>query len=181
MGRSPESRLVPVGREQASSLGVRLSLEGVVEKIVCSSLPRTLETAELIGAELGLEVEPVAAFWELSKGNWEGVMPRHDLPPDVKSALETDPFGFRYPEGESYADVCARAVPEFKKYLAANVGGKLLFVLHGDVLRVLLFHMIGFPENKIGDFVIHPCSLTELFLENGRFHLVRFNDANHLP
>ena len=186
MGRSPESRLVDAGREQARRLGARLLDDGLaaekrVQKIIASSLPRTEETASLIAEALGLEnVETEDAFWELSKGDWEGVMPRWDLPEPVAKALSADPFGFRYPGGESYRDVTARVAPAFDTHVAANPGVPLLFVLHGDVLRALLHHTLRFPPEKIGDFIIDPCSLTELRWKEGRYHLARFNDGAHL-
>ena len=191
MGRSPESRLVAAGREQARRLGARLAggefagdglaAEKMVQKIIASSLPRTEETAGLIGQALGLEnVETEDAFWELSKGDWEGVMPRWELPEPIARALAEDPFGFRYPGGESYRDVTARAAPVFDAHVSANPGVPLLFVLHGDVLRALLHHTLGFPPEKIGDFIIDPCSLTELRWIEGRYHLARFNDGAHL-
>ena len=186
MGRSPESRLVDAGREQARRLGARLLDDGLaaekrVRKIIASSLPRTEETASLIAEALGLvEVETEDAFWELSKGDWEGVMPRWDLPEPIAKALSADPFGFRYPGGESYRDVTARVAPAFDTHVAANPGVPLLFVLHGDVLRALLHHTLRFPPEKIGDFIIDPCSLTELRWKEGRYHLARFNDGAHL-
>lgn len=201
MGRSPESRLVDAGREQARRLGARLAGEEfagkgsaprefgekngepgkIVQKIISSSLPRTVETASLIAEALGIEtVESEDAFWELSKGDWEGVMPRWELPEPIVKALAGDPFGFRYPGGESYRDVTGRVAPAFDTHVAANPGVTVLFVLHGDVLRAVLHHTLRFPPEKIGDFIIDPCSLTELRWKEGRYHLARFNDCGHL-
>lgn len=180
MGRSPQARLLPEGREQARRLAERLACGAPPQRIVCSSLPRTMETGEVIAAVLGLAgVEADDAFWELSKGNWEGRMPRI-LPADIQRELDADPFGFRYPEGESYRDVTQRVGPAFERWVQASAGGRVLFVLHGDVLRALLFHVLRFPEDKIGDFETDPCSLTEFRRNAGRDHLVRCNDSSHL-
>lgn len=180
MGRSPHARLVEQGREQARHLGRRLARITRLERIVSSSLPRTLETAEIIAEAVGLpEVEHEEGFWELSKGEWEGRMPRH-LPRELADTLAADPFGYRYPGGESYADVAQRAGAAFDRWVADNAGRTLLFVLHGDVIRAVLWHLLRFPPEKIGDFVTDPCSLTEFYLENGRHHLVRYNDDSHL-
>lgn len=180
MGRSPESRLVEQGREQASLLGARMAKEFQIDQIISSSLMRTMETSRLIAKELGLgNVTEEPAFWELSKGSWEGSMPR-DLPDEWRNPLEADPFGFRYPEGESYADVVARIAPAFDRWSRKLAGKNLLFVLHGDVVRALLHHLLQFPPEKIGDFIITPCSLTEFYVEAGRWTLVRYNDTGHL-
>ncbi len=180
MGRSPEARLTGRGRKQAQRLGARLAKEAAVQRIVCSSLPRTLETAELIGECLGLRtLEPDEAFWELSKGEWEGRMPRI-LPQEVRREVDADPFGYRHPGGESYRDVWMRVGPAFDRWVARYRGETILFVLHGDVIRALLYHLIRFPPERIGDWTIDPCSLTELSETEGRIVIVRLNDASHL-
>ncbi len=180
MGRSPESRLLEEGREQARSLGARLRGKVKGGRIVHSSLPRTTETAQLIAMEAGVEeLIPEDAFWELSKGDWEGRMPRK-LPADVQCDLDADPFGYRYPGGESYQDVARRAAPAFEKWVGKYPGTTLLFVLHGDVFRALLYHMVRFPPEKIGDFQVDPCSLTEFLLVEGVYRMVRCNDVSHL-
>lgn len=182
MGRAPDSALTEKGREQARRLARRLAARpgAPLERIIHSSLPRARETAEIIGEALGVgALHAEDAFWELSKGDWEGVMPRVP-PPQVTRAIEAGPFDFRYGGAESYRDVAARCTPAWDGWVARFRGGVLLFVLHGDVTRALLQHLLGFPEGKINDFSVDPCSLTELTERGGRYHLVRFNDAAHL-
>jgi len=181
MGRSPAARLTEKGREQARRLGARLAAEGLRPRIVCSSLPRAVETAEIVASALGVEA-PVQdeAFWELNKGDWEGKMPR-DLPPEVKRLVDADPFGFRYPGGESYRAVLDRAAPAFERWVERWPDATILFVLHGDVIRALLYHLIGFPSFRIGDWITDPCALNEFQQEPGaRRWVVRVNDASHL-
>ena len=180
MGRSPESRLVDQGRDQARHLGERLAGYPRIDQVVCSSLPRTTETATIIGRHIGIdEPQPEDGFWELSKGEWEGKMSRN-LAPDLAEALRADPFGFRYPGGESFADVVKRVGPVFDRWVQTYTGQTVLFVLHGDVIRALLHHMIQFPPEKIMDFVITPCSFSEFFLSDKRWTTVRYNDTSHL-
>jgi broad specificity phosphatase PhoE len=181
MGRAPASRLTDLGREQARRLGARLASERLRLAVICSSLPRTVETAELISTALGLSrPDQDEAFWELSKGDWEGRMPR-TLPPDVKREVEADPFGYRHPGGESYRDVVARVAPAFERWVALYREGTILFVVHGDVIRALLYHLIEFPTRRIGDWVIDPCALSEVQEEpDGHRLMVRLNDASHL-
>ena len=181
MGRSPESRLTDQGKTEARRLGDRLASRTPPDRIICSSLPRTMETGEIIARQCGLDtVIPEDAFWELSKGNWEGSMPR-ELPADILAEIAADPFGFRYGQGESYQEVVARVAPVFDRYVETHVGETLLFVLHGDVVRAVLYHAIRFPGEKISDFTVDPCSISELILEApGQFHTVRLNDTAHL-
>jgi broad specificity phosphatase PhoE len=181
MGRSPLSRLTDMGRDQARRLGQRLLADEIRPRIVCSSLLRTVETAGIVASALGADApEPDDAFWELNKGDWEGRMPRA-LPPEVKREVDADPFGFRHPNGESYRDVLDRVAPAFERWLARYPDATLLFVLHGDVIRALLYHLIGFPPARIGDWVTDPCALNEFQQEPGGHRLiVRLNDGSHL-
>ena len=180
MGRWPDSRLTEQGREEALQLGRRL-VDAGLQQVIASSLPRTMETAQIIVAQTGnppLHAED--AFWELSKGDWEGQMPK-PLPPAERTAEAADPFGFRYGNGgESYADVAARVGPAFDRWVARFTGQRLLFVLHGDVIRAMLHHLIRFPDNRIGDFQTDPCSLNQFEITQERCRVIRLNDTAHL-
>jgi len=180
MGRWPESRLTDQGRREAKLLGERLSGAGI-QHIIHSSLPRTAETAEIIAAHTGtIDLQPEDAFWELSKGDWEGVMTK-PMPPDVRQQEAADPFGFRYGNGgESYREVVARIAPAFDRWVENFSGERILFVLHGDVIRAVFFHLIHFPEAKISDFQTDPCSISEFTHQDGRYKTIRLNDVAHL-
>lgn len=185
MGRSPASRLTETGHVQARRLGGRLKANGgealCPDHIICSSLPRTLETAQEIATQTGVDsIFPEDAFWELNKGDWEGVMDRWNIPEPTRGQRDGDPFGFVYPGGESYQMVWQRAAPAFDRWVDAYPGATLLFVLHGDVMRSLLYHMIRFPPEKIEDFQTDPCALNEFRRTNGRYMVVRLNDTGHL-
>lgn len=183
-GRAPTARLTELGRDQARRLAARLAGPLSPQRIVCSSLPRTLETATIVAERLGTAAEstPVHgedALWDLSKGNWEGVMPL-PLPEDIQQAIDADPLGFRYGDGESFRDVIARVEPCFDRWLERAAGERILFVLHADIVLAILHRKTGFPTDRISHFTIHPCSLTEIHLRDGVYTSVRLNDTDHL-
>jgi probable phosphoglycerate mutase len=181
MGRSPASRLVAEGRAQARALGAHLARREAVQRIVASSLPRALETATLVAAELGgVPVHADDAFWELSKGDWEGRMPRDGVPEPERSAWELHPFGFRFPQGESFALVAARVAPAFAEWVGCYGRERLLFVLHGDVVCALLQHLLGTPPDQVRCYLVPPCSLTEVARANGAWRLARFGEDGFL-
>jgi broad specificity phosphatase PhoE len=178
MGRSPPSRLTEQGREQARRLAARLAADARVRHVVASSLPRALETAQIVAGRLGLaSLHSDDAFWELSKGEWEGRMPRDGVPAEVQRRLAEDPLGFQYPGGESLAQVEQRVAPAFWRWCTDLQPGGILFVLHGDVICALLHHLLRFPAPEIRDFLVAPCSLTELERQGDAVRLVRFNEA----
>jgi len=181
MGRSPASRLVAEGRAQARALGAHLARSRPVQRIVASSLPRAVETATLIAGELGgIPVHADDAFWELSKGSWEGAMPRDGVPEPERSAWELHPFDFRFPQGESFALVVARVAPAFAEWVGRYGRERLLFVLHGDVVCALLQHLLDSPVEQIRRYLVSPCSLTEVVRADGTWRLVRFSEEGFL-
>jgi broad specificity phosphatase PhoE len=180
-GRSPASRLTDEGRAQARALGSNLVAHHAVSRIVASSLPRTMETAELVASTLGqVPVHAEDAFWELSKGNWEGRMPRDAVPEPERSEWELRPYRFCFPNGESFADVAQRAVPAFHRWLATYPQDHLLFVLHGDVICALLQQLLHVPENSVRTLLVKPCSLTELAPTETGWRMLRFSEVGFL-
>jgi len=179
MGRSPASQLTDLGRVQARSVGARLAEEGAPSHIICSSLPRTAETAELIAAEIGNPpIESDDDFWEMSKGDWEGRMPV-ELPTDIQAEIDADPFGYRYGGGESYRDVWRRIGPAYDRWITIHDGRSILFVLHGDVMRALCYHLVRFPPNRIRDWSTGNCAMSECRHEpGGRNVMVRWNEGS---
>jgi probable phosphoglycerate mutase len=177
MGRSPGSRLTDAGRAQAEILGQRLARDWPVSRIVASSLPRCLETASIVAARAGIrEVHPDEAFWELSKGDWEGRMPRAGVPAALQQELDADPFHFRFPGGESFADVQARVVPAFRRWELRGEAESVLYVLHGDVLAALFQHLLGFPPERVRDYLVAPCSVTRFGRVAGSYRLLGYNE-----
>ena len=182
MGRSPDSRLVQEGRDQARALGAYLARTRPVAHIVASSLPRARETAEIVAAALGaVPVQEDEALWELNKGEWEGRMPRDGVPEPERALWEEHPYDFRFPGGESFADVAARAVPAFERWIARCAGEPVLFVLHGDVICALLRHLLALPPDRVRTLLVRPCSVTELVPEGGAWRMVRFSEDGFQP
>ncbi|WP_321499106.1 histidine phosphatase family protein [Breoghania sp.] len=133
-----------VGRAQARRNGqaVRRFFEGCGQDpedfaFIASPMRRTCETMRLVRGELGLDPEAFErrdVLRELTFGAWEGFTMAELKQSDRAGvrARRADKWGFRPPEGESYAD------------LSIRIGGWLetadrdaVVVAHGGVLRVL--------------------------------------------
>ncbi len=185
MGRSPNSALTPTGTQQVKSLAQHLADEKIAnirpDAIISSSLLRCKQTATLIATKLEIPLHLEDAFWELSKGQWEGTMPRIPLPEPWLSQLNQDPFHFRYPKGESHHDLQKRIAPAFQNWIKKFPTENLLFVLHGDVLLNLLQQLIEFPPRRINDFNLQLCSLTHFVQTPTNWILNFFNHSSFLP
>jgi len=137
--------LTPRGREQMARVAEFLTGR-YVGRLLCSPLARCRESAEILGAALGLGAEIVPDLREIGLGSWEGltVDEVRDRYPGRYEARGRNMAGFRPPGGESFADVQRRAWPAFDS-VSSVTEEPLAIVAHGGVNRVLLCRALGMP------------------------------------
>jgi broad specificity phosphatase PhoE len=135
-----DTPLNETGRAQARELAERVAaLDPPVASLWCSDLSRARETAEIVGARLGLEPRPDARLREGWRGDWEGRL-FDDVAraePDAFAAWRRAGASFRFPGGESLAEQQARVLAALADVDAA---GELpaLVVCHGGSIRAVL-------------------------------------------
>lgn len=129
-GQTAWPPLTPDGLRQARAAAAALAPH-TPSRVLCSDLRRATETAHLIGAHLGLPVEPTPLLRERCWGIFEGrpVADGHR----ADSALSPDQA---LPQGESRDDV-ARRLRGLAPRLSTDAGPVVL-VTHGDVIRVAI-------------------------------------------
>ena len=153
---SIDSPLNERGREQARALAREAAPLGI-RALYTSHLGRARETAEIVGAELGLEPRVDARFAESWRGEWEGRLIaeiKREDPEAWAGSLAIDP-GFRFPGGESLEEHAARV----EAALADVARGPLpaLVICHGGTIRRVL--AARRPE-RLGDLAVPNGSLT---------------------
>jgi broad specificity phosphatase PhoE len=144
------------GREQARELAREVAPLGL-KALYTSQLRRARETAEIVGAELGLEPRVDERFAESHRGEWEGRLIadiRAEDPEGYSGSLAVEP-GFRFPGGESLEEHAARV----EAGLADVARGPLpaLVICHGGTIRRAL--AARSPE-KVTDLAVPNASLT---------------------
>lgn len=131
------------GREQASELAERVAaLAAPVAALWCSDLSRARETAEIVGARIGLEPRADARLREGWRGAWEGFLF------DEIAAREPELYaewrspnaevGFQFPGGETLAQQQARVLECLRDVEEQRDGGTALVVCHGGSIRTVL-------------------------------------------
>ncbi len=148
-GRTQEP-LHPEGAAQLGKLGSILAGQGV-NRIFCGPLPRTMESAWIVGDMLGVQVEAAEALNEISIPHWDGLTKeaiRARFGPEYPTWL-ADPAGFFVPGCETIAEVQRRAVACVESLFREYPGQNLLVVSHLIVVRALLLHYLARP---IADF-----------------------------
>lgn len=134
---SRDTPLNDTGRAQAAELALGLRPKPI-EAIWTSPLSRAVETASVVGRELGIEPVVDGRFAEGSRGRWEGRrMDEVALEePDLYADWRRPDEGFAFPGGESllqHQERVAEALDEVR-----STGLNSLVVCHGGTIRVEL-------------------------------------------
>jgi alpha-ribazole phosphatase len=139
------------GREQAAALAERLRGERF-DAVVSSPRTRATETA----AALGLPVVTDERLRELDFGSFEGRTYEElerDEPDFYRAWMET-PTEVRFPGGESYDDLRARATAALEE-----LRGSTLVVTHGGVIRAAVASWLELPGRAIFRLDMRYCGV----------------------
>lgn len=144
-GRS-ESDLTPLGRAQAGAMG-ELLFDLVRRdppadwRIVASPLRRARDTAETIGARLGLPVATDERLVEIDVGEWSNRL-REEVRGENPHLRGDDAWGFHAPGGETYEAMMAR-ITHWLDEQVREPERRLIVVSHGVAGRLLRGAYVG--------------------------------------
>jgi broad specificity phosphatase PhoE len=158
LGQSSDPPLVPAGAALAVRLGEAIAFE-LAElphddlRLISSPARRCRQTIAAVAEALGVaaqRVEVERGLIEIDYGAWEGLTPDEcrARDPELRRAWEADPFSTRCPDGESGADVAARAFPvldEVEAWLMGDRDRCAIVVAHNHVNRLRLCAHLGWP------------------------------------
>jgi broad specificity phosphatase PhoE len=133
-----DTPLNDTGRAQAAELAERVAGEGIAS-LWSSALSRARETAEIVGARLGLEPRDDARLAEGDRGELEGRYWRDVAveDPELYAAWRRAGESFRFPGGESLREQTERTLAALDDIRAAGPLPALV-VCHGGSIRVVL-------------------------------------------
>jgi broad specificity phosphatase PhoE len=172
-----EFPLTEKGILQAETLASRLAGENLAA-IYSSPIGRAMQTAEIIGARVGIEVIPEPAFQEydfgesVSGATWDEIRERH---PEIIESFRKDGPDFPEYPGEEGRVVFQHRV----RSACAAITGRhpnddtVVVVTHAGPITVLLLDALSRPYVRPIPFVLDNASITAIEVNNGA--------APHLP
>jgi broad specificity phosphatase PhoE len=173
--RDPEVvRLTERGLEQAAA--ARRALAGVAfDVVVTSTLPRTVETANVVAPDQELQEWADFAEW---RGGRLGDVPREELERMFVGGLHISGEEERVLGGESLGEALDRVHPAIERLVAAD-WDTALAVFHGGVNRILLsYALTGGARTYYGAFEQAPACINVLDLGQSDW-IVR--TVNYIP
>ncbi|MGD9961296.1 bifunctional RNase H/acid phosphatase [Nocardioides sp.] len=157
------------GRAQVRATADWLSqISDSVDAVISSPVRRTLESAEIVGAVLGLPVLTEPGFAEMEFGSWDGmtfaeVADRHQADLDAwLGSLEVAPGG-----GESFRTVETRVLAGLERLLEAYPGRTVVVVSHVTPIKTLVAHAVKAPLDAVYRMELTPASVTVLSYYDG--------------
>ena len=173
---STDTPLNDLGRQQAASLGERLSaLE--VDSIFCSPLQRAVDTATLVFGEEARIITD-SSIQEFHFGELEGMHFSEiaKLYPDVWQLWLKDWELTQIPGAEAFAAFKHRVINFVSEVVSYNLGKRVAVVSHGGCIRSLLAHFFcESVSTGYWKFKVDNATLTEIEFLGTLPILIRFN------
>lgn len=169
------------GREQARKLARVLQPEAI-EAIYTSDLSRAEETAQIIGAVLGVQPVRDSRLRELNIGAFQGltVQEIQQRYPQEYAAFLAEPFTYLLPQGESRRLLQERVTAVLRESTTRSDVRRIAIVTHGGVVKMLLSAVCPAKETEFQAMDIPNTSITILKRANSEWLIADLANVAHL-
>jgi probable phosphoglycerate mutase len=161
-GRARGLHLAEAGIAQAGVAAARIAALTNVVAVYASPLERTRETAAPIARALGLKVKAERGLLECDFGEWTGAKLADLRRKPEWQAVQRYPSGFRFPGGESFAEMQQRMVTTIGRLVAAHPGQTVVAVSHADPIKAAVANALGTHLDLFQRIVVSPCSISAI-------------------
>ena len=160
-GRAPGLHLAEAGRAQAEAAAAAIArLRPRPRALYVSPLERARETAAPIAAALGLRASVERGLNECDFGAWTGKRLANLARRAEWRTVQHAPSGFRFPEGESFAEMQQRVWSALERLAARHRGQSVVCVSHADPIKAAVTFALGVPLDLFQRTVISPASIS---------------------
>jgi probable phosphoglycerate mutase len=162
-GRAPGLHLSERGIAQAQVVATRIGeLTRKPVAIYVSPLERARETAAPIAAALKLRPVIERGLLECDFGSWTGKKLNLLARKAEWKNVQHSPSTFRFPEGESFAEMQQRVWATLERLAAKHRGRCIVVVSHADTIKAAVTYAQGVPLDLFQRTVISTCSVSAI-------------------
>jgi broad specificity phosphatase PhoE len=169
------------GRAQAALTAEALA-ERNIDAAYTSPLSRAAETAAIVLAPHRLEALVHGRLKDFDYGLWTGNSEEEVARrwPEEHALWLARPHAARPPQGDTLAEVSARAMAAVSEAVAAQPGGTLAVFAHRVVNKLLVLGMLGLPLSRFGFIRQDNACIDEFQHTDGGCVVVTLNDTSHI-
>lgn len=175
--------LSEAGLREAQLVAERIAADASLApaRVITSSLSRARQTAEAIGATVGVDVEPDARLIEIGQGEWEGrTHAELEVEDGERYRAWRSAAGIRQPPGGEPIESAVERVRSLLTELDANDRWPLCLVSHGGTLRIMALELLGLRDGRSLALDVDNASVGVVSAGGGAWRLERWNDTLHL-
>jgi probable phosphoglycerate mutase len=159
-GRAAGLHLSPEGVEQAATAAQRIGRLEAVAAVYASPLERTQETAAPIAEAVGQTTVLEDGLLECEFGEWTGAELKELFKKPEWRQVQHSPSSFRFPAGESFAEMQVRICSAVGRLVAAHPGATVVAVSHADPIKAAVASAVGTHLDLFQRIVVSPCSIS---------------------
>jgi probable phosphoglycerate mutase len=179
--------LSDLGRDQVALLRDRWRRTGQAADVLLSStLPRAVESAQILADVLGVPVEQDEGLCEIAPGECDGMSWSEFDHLFRGEDYRWSPHTAMAEGGEAWVEFMARVSRTLAGIVERHVGKVIVAAVHGGVIDGSMVHFLGLPDDAGNVLATTNSSVTEWshgehpWAPAGGWRLLRFNDAAHL-
>lgn len=161
-GRAKGLHLSDDGAAQAQAAADRIAQLERVHAVYASPLERTRETAAPIGRAVQQPVRTAKGLLECDFGEWTGKRLANLRKKPEWSTVQHRPSIFRFPGGESFAEMQLRIWNQMETLVTDHPGQTVVAVSHADPIKAAVAMATGVHLDLFQRISISPCSITPL-------------------
>lgn len=148
--------------------------------VYASPLERTMQTAHPISRALGLRTRSAKGLLECDFGRWtgqelDGLRKRPEW-----QAVQRLPSSFRFPGGESFAEMQLRVNSAIADISTRHAGSTVVAVSHADPIKSVLAAALGIPLDLFQRISVSPCSVSAIAYSDDGPHVLSINSTGSL-
>jgi broad specificity phosphatase PhoE/ubiquinone/menaquinone biosynthesis C-methylase UbiE len=168
-----DSGLTELGWQQAHLVADWLAHTFTADALVCSSLTRARQTADVIGQQLNLRAEVMPGLGETQLPYWQ------EFPtiPDNPLAMWDQPWQPDAAVAPLYTQFRQSLRAAVAELMERYLGKTVIVVSHGGAIGTILRSLFGGHQMPI---FTENCGVTHLVWQEGRWRLISHNERAHL-
>jgi probable phosphoglycerate mutase len=159
-GRAAGLHLSNEGVKQAGAAARRIGRLKSVAAVYASPLERTQETAAPIAEALQQTTTIEDGLLECEFGEWTGADLKDLYKRPEWRQVQHSPSSFRFPGGESFAEMQLRICSAVGRLVAQHPGATVVAVSHADPIKAAVASAIGTHLDLFQRIVVSPCSIS---------------------